>query len=156
MSTEKKELNEKEQKFCYLVLEYMDNVKAYKAAFSNTNIPDHQAVAKAYRVLQRPHVKEFLANLRENLKDEHIITREQIIRGHKRIIQAWEELWELSNKPDKTKEEEKRFYLLKELVKGSNYNKAFSEISRLTGAYEPEKTEQTIKTVEINVKRNRD
>jgi hypothetical protein len=79
--------------------------------------------------------------LREQTKKAHDIDRDRMVKYNLRLVEAWEELWELGKKENKTKEEIQRFYLCKDLVKGSDYKSCLSEISKLTGLYQPEKRE---------------
>jgi hypothetical protein len=79
--------------------------------------------------------------LREQTKKAHAIDRDRMVKYNLRLVEAWEELWELGKKENKTKEEIQRFYLCKDLVKGSDYKSCLAEISKLTGLYQPEKVE---------------
>jgi uncharacterized protein YmfQ (DUF2313 family) len=79
--------------------------------------------------------------LRDQTKKAHAIDRDRMVKYNLRLVEAWEELWELGKKENKTKEEIQRFYLCKDLVKGSDYKSCLAEISKLTGLYQPEKRE---------------
>ena len=77
------------------------------------------------------------------------MTKQKVVDYHLKMVSAWEELWELGEKKDKTKDDKQRFYLLKEMVKGSDYRGSLDSISKLMGLYEPDKSEQKITKIEI-------
>ena len=53
------------------------------------------------------------------------------------MIEAWEELWLLGQKEGRSAEETKRFYLLRDLCKGSDYSRSIKYISEMTGLDKP-------------------
>ena len=57
------------------------------------------------------------------------------------MIDAWGELWELAKKQELSKEEKGRIYLLKEMVKGSDFRGSLQEVARLQGLYEQKEQE---------------
>ena len=136
-----KKLTIKERNFCDIYVKTGNGAQSYRDAYNKPNLKPEQASTRAYELLQISYIAETIDKLREQLKEEHKVDRDRIISHHFKMIEAWEELWELGRKNDKTKDEVQRFYLLKEMVKGSDYRGSLAEISKLTGLYEPEKYE---------------
>ena len=137
-----KKLTPKQEKFCQLYVELGNASDAYRGSYDvKPDTKETTIHSKAYSLRTQYELSIRIDEIRENLKQSNKVTRDDIVQGHKKIIKAWEDLWELGEKKELTPNEQKRFYLLKEMVKGSDYNKAYSEISKLTGAYEPDKVE---------------
>jgi len=137
-----KKLTIKQEKFAQLVVKLGNQSEAYRQAYNVSETTSIETIkAKASRLASQYNISTTIEKLREQLKEEHKVDRDRIISHHFKMIEAWEELWELGKKNDKTKDEVQRFYLLKEMVKGSDYRGSLAEISKLTGLYEPEKYE---------------
>lgn len=136
-----KKLTPKQEKFCQLYVELGNASDAYRGSYDCSKTKDNVIWVKASELLHSGNVSVRVEEIRKDLAESNKVTRDDIVQGHKKIIKAWEDLWELGEKDELTPNEQKRFYLLKEMVKGSDYNKAYSEISKLTGAYEPDKIE---------------
>lgn len=135
-------LTPKQEKFCQLYVELGNKSDAYRGAYNVKSTTTNASVnSKAYELCEKVELRFRIDEIRKELAESNKVTRDDIVQGHKKIIKAWEDLWELGEKDELTPNEQKRFYLLKEMVKGSDYNKAYSEISKLTGAYEPDKVE---------------
>jgi len=137
-----KKLTVKQEKFAELVVKLGNQSEAYRQAYDVSETTSNETVkVKASILAAKDNVRVTIDKLRKQLKEEHKVDRDRIISHHFKMIEAWEELWELGKKNDKTKDEVQRFYLLKEMVKGSDYRGSLAEISKLTGLYEPEKYE---------------
>lgn len=137
-----KKLTIKQEKFAQLVVKLGNQSEAYRQAYNVSETTSVETIkAKASRLASQYNISTTIERLREQLKEEHKVDRDRIISHHFKMIEAWEELWELGKKNDKTKDEVQRFYLLKEMVKGSDYRGSLAEISKLTGLYEPDKYE---------------
>tara|TARA_R110002012_G_scaffold226946_2_gene399099 strand:- start:1943 stop:2134 length:192 start_codon:yes stop_codon:yes gene_type:complete len=57
----------------------------------------------------------------------------------------------LASQDELTKEQKQKFYLLKEMVKGSDYRGAFDSLARMYGLNEPDKIDLRQKLVNINI-----
>lgn len=135
-------LTPKQEKFAQLYVELGNASEAYRRAYDvREGTKDSSINEQSSKLLNDLKISSRVDELKKELAERNRITKDDIIAGHKKIIAAWEELWELGAKKSLTKDEKQRFYLLKEMVKGSDYNKAYSEISKLTGAYEPDRVE---------------
>lgn len=137
-----KKLTVKQEKFAELVVKLGNQSEAYRQAYDVSPTTTTESVnVNASKLMADANISLRVAELRKQLKEEHKVDRDRIIKHHFKMVEAWEELWELGKKNDKTKDEVQRFYLLKEMVKGSDYRGSLAEISKLTGLYEPEKHE---------------
>ncbi len=86
------------------------------------------------------------------------ITRKEVAEGYFKMIQSWEYLMDLAAKENLSKEQKAKFYLLKEMVKGSDYRGAYDSIAKMFGLNAPDKQEieQTVHNININIKRGSD
>ena len=136
-----KKLTDKQEKFAQLVVKLGNQSEAYRQAYDLTDKTADWIASKASHLLSEVNIRARVEELREQTKQSHGLDRDKIVKYHLNMIEAWEELWELGKRKDLDKDEKTRFYLLKELVKGSDYRGSLAEISKLTGMYEPEKHE---------------
>jgi len=65
---------------------------------------------------------------------------------------------DLAAKESLTKDQKAKFYLLKEMVKGSDYRGAYDSIAKMFGLNAPDKQEieSTVNNININIKRGSD
>lgn len=137
-----KKLTDKQEKFAQLVVKLGNQSEAYRQAYDVKETTTTESVNVQASVLMSDlNISLRVEELREQTKKAHAIDRDRMVKYNLRLVEAWEELWELGKKENKTKEEIQRFYLCKDLVKGSDYKSCLAEISKLTGLYEPEKKE---------------
>ena len=137
-----KKLTDKQEKFAQLVVKLGNQSEAYRQAYDVKETTSEQVVYnEASKLATARYVSVRIEELREQTKKSHAIDRDRMVKYNLRLVEAWEELWELGKKEKKTKEDIQRFYLCKDLVKGSDYKSCLAEISKLTGLYQPEKVE---------------
>jgi uncharacterized protein YmfQ (DUF2313 family) len=137
-----KKLTIKQEKFAQLVVKLGNQSEAYRQAYDVKETTTIESVNVQASVLMSDlNISLRVEELREQTKKAHAIDRDRMVKYNLRLVEAWEELWELGKKENKTKEEIQRFYLCKDLVKGSDYKSCLAEISKLTGLYQPEKVE---------------
>ena len=137
-----KKLTDKQEKFSQLVVTLGNQSEAYRQAYDVSSTTTMESInVNASKLMADAKVSLRVEELRNKTKTSHNITRSKMVQYNLNMIEAWEELWVLGKKPNKTKDEIQRFYLCKELVKGSDYKSCAAEISKLTGLYEPEKHE---------------
>ena len=137
-----KKLTVKQEKFAQLVVKLGNQSEAYRQAYDVKETTTTESVNVQASVLMSDlNISLRVEELREETKKAHAIDRDRMVKYNLRLVEAWEELWELGKKENKTKEEIQRFYLCKDLVKGSDYKSCLAEISKLTGLYQPEKRE---------------
>ena len=137
-----KKLTDKQEKFAKLVVKLGNQSEAYRQAYDVKETTTIESVnVQASVLMSYLNISLRVEELREQTKKAHAIDRDRMVKYNLRLVEAWEELWELGKKENKTKEEIQRFYLCKDLVKGSDYKSCLAEISKLTGLYQPEKVE---------------
>jgi uncharacterized protein YmfQ (DUF2313 family) len=137
-----KKLTDKQEKFAQLVVKLGNQSESYRQAYDVKETTTTESVNVQASVLMSDlNISLRVEELREQTKKAHAIDRDRMVKYNLRLVEAWEELWELGKKENKTKEEIQRFYLCKDLVKGSDYKSCLAEISKLTGLYQPEKVE---------------
>ncbi len=144
-----KELTPKEQKFAELCVELGNQSEAYRQAYNPKKKDAEWIRINASKLSSKTNIKLTIESIKEDLKQSNKITKQVLIDYHLEMVAAWKELWELGQKKNKDKDEVQRFYLLKEMVKGSDYRGSLVEIARLTGANEPERIDQTITKITI-------
>lgn len=137
-----KKLTDKQERFAQLVVKLGNQSEAYRQAYDVKETTTTESVnVQASALMSDLNISLRVEQLREQTKKAHAIDRDRMVKYNLRLVEAWEELWELGKKENKTKEEIQRFYLCKDLVKGSDYKSCLAEISKLTGLYQPEKVE---------------
>lgn len=152
-----KTLTPKQEKFAELYVELGNASEAYRRSYDvRPNTKQTSINEKASQLLNKVAIRSRVEQLREELRESNKVTKDWIIQKHKDLIEWYEELKELSRRKDLTKEEKSRVYMLKDLIKGSDFRGSLDSLTKMLGYNEPDKTEHTIKTVDINIKRNRD
>ena len=111
---------------------------------------------KASHLLAQDNISTTIAELQEKQAKHFEITRQDVAKGYLEIIQAWRSLMQLASKEELTKDEKQKFYLLKEMVKGSDYRGAYDSLAKMFGLNEPDKTQidQTIREIQVVINRN--
>ena len=146
-----KRLTDKQERFAQLVVTLGNQSEAYRQAYDVKETTTTESVnVQASALMSDLNISLRVEELREQTKQSHGLDRDKIVKYHLNMIEAWEELWQLGKRTDLDKDEKTRFYLLKELVKGSDYRGSLAEISKLTGMYEPEKHEHNITSHKTN------
>tara|TARA_R110002110_G_scaffold204640_1_gene416065 strand:- start:4535 stop:4993 length:459 start_codon:yes stop_codon:yes gene_type:complete len=145
-------LTVKQNKFCEEYVNTSSPSKAYKSAYDVSPTTKMNVISvKASELLQNGNVKVRIKELKDQLAAKHFITRQDIANGYLEIINAWKGLMTLASKDELTKEQKQKFYLLKEMVKGSDYRGAFDSLARMYGLNEPDKIDIRQKLVNINI-----
>lgn len=146
-------LTPKEQKFAELCVELGNQSEAYRIAYEPKDKDADWIRINASKKASETNIALTIEQIKTDLKQANCITKQRIIDYHIQMVEAWEELWTLGKKKDKTKEEQNRFYLLKEMVKGSDYRGSLDSITKMLGLNEPEKVDHTIKKITIEEKK---
>lgn len=151
-----KKLTPKQEKFANLYVELGNASEAYRQAYDVTTSNLNTIAPKASKLLNEYNISTRVAELQKELKEQSKIDREWILEQHMEIVDWYKELKELARKKDLTPSETKRIYMLKDLIKGSDYRGSLDSITKMLGLNEPEKvhTKQTIEIIEK--KRNED
>ena len=153
-----KKLTPKQRKFCEEYVTTGNGSEAYRRAYDvrpNTTIETIKVSAS--ELLANPNIALTIAKLQEKQAKHFEITRQDVAKGYLEIIQAWRSLMQLASKEELTKDEKQKFYLLKEMVKGSDYRGAYDSLAKMFGLNEPDKTQidQTIREIQVVINRGR-
>lgn len=153
-----KPLTPKQRNFAEIYIETGNASEAYRQAYNvkpTTNI--NVITTKASILLKKDNIAVTISKLRETEARKFEIKREDVLKGYLEIIDAWRKLMQLSMKDHLTKDEKQKFYLLKDMVKGSDYRGAYDSIAKMLGLNEPEKQQidQTIKEIQVIIHRGR-
>ena len=137
-----KKLTIKQEKFAELVVKLGNQSEAYRQAYNVSETTSIETIkAKASRLASQYNISTTIERLREEVKQENKIDRDWIIEQHKEIIDWYKELKELAKRKDLSKEEKSRVYMLKDLIKGSDYRGSLDSITKMLGLNAPEKVE---------------
>ena len=148
-----KKLTDKQEHFSQLVVKYGNQSKAYREAYDVSDETTSESVTvQASTLMADLNISLRVEQLREEAKLSNKIDRDWILQKHKVIIDWYEELKELASKKDLDKEEKSRIYMLKDLIKGSDYRGSIDSVTKMLGLNAPEKVDKEIK-IEIVEKR---
>ena len=154
-------LTPKQRKFVDEYLECGNGSEAYRRAYNVKATTSNDVIkVSANEVLRHPNVSLTIDKLRKQQADKFEISRSDVAKGYLEIINAWKSLMVLASKEKLSKDEKNKFYLLKEMVKGSDYRGAYDSLAKMFGLNEPDKTQidQTVREIQvvINGRRNKD
>lgn len=142
----------KQNNFCEVYVNTSSPSKAYKAAYDVSPTTQMNVISvKASELLQNGNVKVRIQQLKQEVAARNYITRQDIAEGYLEIINAWKGLMVLASKEKLSNEQKQKFYLLKEMVKGSDYRGAFDSLAKMFGLNEPDKLDINQKIVKINI-----
>ena len=149
-------LTPKQRNFCELYVDNGNASEAYRLAYDvgkNTKVSTIKS--KASHLLAEYNISTTIKHLRKQQAERFEITRADVAQGYLEIINAWKRLMVLASKETLSKDEKQKFYLLKEMVKGSDYRGAYDSLAKMFGLNEPDKTQidQTIKEIQVVINR---
>jgi len=151
-----KKLTPKQRKFAEEYVNTGNGSEAYRRAYDvkpNTTIDSIKV--RASELLKNSNILVTIEQLQEQQAKKFEITRSDVAKGYLEIIQAWRSLMQLASKETLTKDEKQKFYLLKEMVKGSDYRGAYDSLAKMFGLNEPDKAQidQTIREIQVVINR---
>lgn len=150
-----KRLTDKQEKFAQLVVKYSNQSKAYREAYDvKEGTTDKSVSEQASTLANDLTVSSRIEEIRKEARDISKIDRQWIIDKHRVILDWYEELRELAKKTDLDKEEKSRIYMLKDLIKGSDYRGSLDSVTKMLGLNEPEKIDKEIKIEIVEKKRD--
>ena len=150
-----KKLTDKQEHFSQLVVKYGNQSKAYREAYDvSETTSDNVIHNEGSKLMANRDVSVRVEQLREEAKLSNKIDRDWILQKHKVIIDWYEELKELASKKDLDKEEKSRIYMLKDLIKGSDYRGSIDSVTKMLGLNAPEKIDKEIKIEIVEKKRD--
>ena len=152
-----KKLTPKQRKFCEEYVTTGNGSEAYRRAYDvKPNTTVESIAVRASELLRNSNILVIIEELQKQQAEKFEITRSDVAKGYLEIIQAWRSLMQLASKEELTKDEKQKFYLLKEMVKGSDYRGAYDSLAKMFGLNEPDKTQidQTIREIQVVINRN--
>ena len=150
-----KKLTPKQEKFCQLYVELGNASDAYRGSYDVKETTTKESVnVSASRLMADPKLTLRIDEIRANLKKANKIDKQWIIDQHQEIIDWYKELKQLAKQEDISDKDKKRVYMLKDLIKGSDFRGSLDSITKMLGLNEPEKVKQDIKIEIIEKKRD--
>ena len=152
-----KKLTPKQRKFAEEYVNTGNGSEAYRRAYNvKPNTTVESIAVRASELLRNSNILVIIEELQKQQAEKFEITRSDVAKGYLEIIQAWRSLMQLASKEELTKDEKQKFYLLKEMVKGSDYRGAYDSLAKMFGLNEPDKTQidQTIREIQVVINRN--
>jgi phage terminase small subunit len=152
-----KKLTPKQRKFAEEYVNTGNGSEAYRRAYDvrpNTSLDTIKV--NSSKLLADTNILLTIQKLQDKQAEKFEITRSDVAKGYLEIIQAWRSLMQLASKEELTKDEKQKFYLLKEMVKGSDYRGAYDSLAKMFGLNEPDKAQidQTIREIQVVINRN--
>lgn len=154
-----KKLTPKQRKFAEEYVNTGNASEAYRRAYDVGPDTKMEVInVEGSRLLSDPNIALRVKELQTKEAEDFQITRKEVAEGYFKMIKSWEYLMDLAAKENLTKEQKAKFYLLKEMVKGSDYRGAYDSIAKMFGLNAPDKQEieQTVHNININIKRGSD
>ena len=152
-------LTPKQSKFAEEYVNTGNATEAYRRAYDVSKTTSNEAISvEGHRLLSDPKISLRVKDLQKKESEAFQITRKEVAEGYFKMIKSWEYLMDLAAKENLTKEQKAKFYLLKEMVKGSDYRGAYDSIAKMFGLNAPDKQEieSTVNNININIKRGSD
>jgi phage terminase small subunit len=154
-----KKLTPKQRKFAEEYVNTGNASEAYRRAYDVRETTSNEVIkVKASELLKNGNISVTVKELQTQQAESFQITRKEVAEGYFKMIKSWEYLMDLAAKENLSKEQKAKFYLLKEMVKGSDYRGAYDSIAKMFGLNAPDKQEieQTVHNININIKRGSD
>ena len=150
-----KQLTPKQERFAQLYVELGNASEAYKGSYEVRESTKPTSInVSASKLMADPNITLRIDEIRANLKQSTKIDREWIIAQHQEIIDWYKELKTLARREDLDPADIKRVFMLKELIKGSDFRGSLDSITKMLGLNEAEKIENDIKIEIIEHKRD--
>ncbi len=154
-----KKLTPKQRKFAEEYVNTGNASEAYRRAYDVLETTSNDVIkVKASELLKNGNIAVTVNELQKKEAESFQITRKEVAEGYFKMIKSWEYLMDLAAKENLTKDQKAKFYLLKEMVKGSDYRGAYDSIAKMFGLNAPDKQEieSTVHNININIKRGSD
>ncbi len=149
----KKKLTDKQEKFAQAVVETSNHAEAYRIAYDVKEGTKQETVANnACKLMTDTNIAARVEEIREGLRSRNRIDKDYLIEKHRNMVDAWEKLMKLGDINSISKADKDKFYMLREMVKGSDYRGSLAELAKLLGEYAPTKTENKTETKDTSHK----
>ena len=152
-------LTPKQRKFAEEYVNTGNASEAYRRAYNVSETTSLDTIkVNSSKLLADTNIILTVKELQKQEAEAFQITRKEVAEGYFNMIKSWEYLMDLAAKENLTKEQKAKFYLLKEMVKGSDYRGAYDSIAKMFGLNAPDKQEieSTVNNININIKRGSD
>ena len=152
-------LTPKQRKFAEEYVNTGNASEAYRRAYNVSETTSLDTIkVNSSKLLADTNIILTVKELQKQEAEAFQITRKEVADGYFKMIKSWEYLMDLAAKENLTKEQKAKFYLLKEMVKGSDYRGAYDSIAKMFGLNAPDKQEieSTVNNININIKRGSD
>ena len=152
-------LTPKQRKFAEEYVNTGNASEAYRRAYNVSETTSLDTIkVNSSKLLADTNIILTVKELQKQEAEAFQITRKEVAEGYFKMIKSWEYLMDLAAKENLTKEQKAKFYLLKEIVKGSDYRGAYDSIAKMFGLNAPDKQEieSTVNNININIKRGSD
>ena len=152
-------LTPKQRKFAEEYVNTGNASEAYRRAYNVSETTSLDTIkVNSSKLLADTNIILTVKELQKQEAEAFQITRKEVAEGYFKMIKSWEYLMDLAAKENLTKEQKAKFYLLKEMVKGSDYRGAYDSIAKMFGLNAPDKQEieSTVNNININIKRGSD
>ena len=152
-------LTPKQRKFAEEYVNTGNASEAYRRAYNVSETTSLDTIkVNSSKLLADTNIILTVKDLQKQEAEAFQITRKEVAEGYFKMIKSWEYLMDLAAKENLTKEQKDKFYLLKEMVKGSDYRGAYDSIAKMFGLNAPDKQEieSTVNNININIKRGSD
>ena len=137
-----KKLTIKQERFAELVVKLGNQSEAYRQAYNVSPTTTTESVnVNASKLMADANIRLRVEELKKEQREANRIDRQWIIDKHKEVISWYVELKEFASREDLTKEERSRVFMLKDLIKGSDYRGSLDSITKMLGLNEPDKVE---------------
>jgi len=151
-----KKLTPKQEKFCNLYIELGNASEAYRKAYDVREDTKPTSInEKASQLLSRVDIRSRVEEIRNEVKEAHKIDRSFIVKGLLEVISDADYTFKLGKNNTLSTEDSKAFYRLMNQTKNTDKLRALEQLAKMLGLNEPDRTETTIKTVEI-IEKSRD
>ena len=142
-------LTQKEQRFAELCVELSNQSEAYRRVYKVNKENSEWVKVKASEIANKDNVRVTINNLKEDLKQEHKIDRDYIVKGLLEIISDADYTFNLGKDSKLTKDDSKAFYRIMQQTKNTDKLRALETLAKMLGLNEPEKHEHKIEQIEI-------
>ena len=152
-------LTPKQRKFAEEYVNTGNASEAYRRAYNVSETTSLDTIkVNSSKLLADTNIILTVKELQKQEAEAFQITRKEVAEGYFKMIKSWEYLMDLAAKENLTKDQKAKFYLLKEMVKGSDYRGAYDSIAKMFGLNAPDKQEieSTVNNININIKRGSD
>ena len=152
----KKKLTDKQEKFAQLVVKLGNQSEAYRQSYNVSETTTTESVnVNASKLMADANISLRVGELRKETAKDHGIDRAFIIEGYLEIISDADYTFKLGKDNKLDKEGKSAFFRIMQQTKNTDKLRALESLAKMLGLNEPEKSEQTVRTIEI-IEKKRD